>query len=248
MEAQSVNFGGFIPLSTVDWRGRAVCTVFLRGCPVRCSYCHNSAILSGEDWRDCSEILGWIRNASILVSGVVFSGGEPTLQRDALLTLARGTREMGLGVAIQTNGVFPETIHAMLKEKLLDRVALDIKARWERYPNLLRYPCVDEVRRSLSLCRDAHRNGILTEFEVVITLFRGFEDEVAYIAREAGDTDLVLQQGVIRGVSPLSQEELCRIGSRLGRPVRVRSREGGEVICEGTRSGGIAGKRERNIL
>ncbi|HET6580251.1 MAG TPA: ribonucleoside-triphosphate reductase activating protein, partial [Methanoregula sp.] len=32
-----MNFGGFIPLSTIDWRGRAVCTVFFRGCPIRCS-------------------------------------------------------------------------------------------------------------------------------------------------------------------------------------------------------------------
>ncbi len=33
-----VNFGGFVPLSTVDWHGRAVCTVFFRGCSARCFY------------------------------------------------------------------------------------------------------------------------------------------------------------------------------------------------------------------
>ncbi|PKG32815.1 MAG: ribonucleoside-triphosphate reductase activating protein, partial [Methanoregula sp.] len=30
-----VNFGGFVPISTTDWRGHAVCTIFLRGCPLR---------------------------------------------------------------------------------------------------------------------------------------------------------------------------------------------------------------------
>jgi pyruvate formate lyase activating enzyme len=43
-----VNFGGIVPLSTVDWLGRASMVVFLRGCPLRCPHCHNKNLQTGE--------------------------------------------------------------------------------------------------------------------------------------------------------------------------------------------------------
>ena len=105
-----LNFGGFVPLSTVDWRGRSVCTVFLRGCPLRCSYCQNEAIQSGEDYRDIEDVIDMIKTSAPFISGVMFSGGEPAAQKDALVTLAKRVSEMNLVVGIQTSGHFFETI------------------------------------------------------------------------------------------------------------------------------------------
>ena len=45
-----VNYGGIVPLSTVDWLGRAALVVFLRGCPLRCPHCHNQKLQTGESW------------------------------------------------------------------------------------------------------------------------------------------------------------------------------------------------------
>ncbi|NMB77797.1 MAG: anaerobic ribonucleoside-triphosphate reductase activating protein [Methanomicrobiales archaeon] len=240
-----INFGGFIPLSTVDWRGRSVCTIFLRGCPVRCAYCQNSAILTGSDMREISEITGMIRGSLLAISGVIFSGGEPTMQKEPLLALARAAKKMGLAVGIHTNGVYPDTLQALIDSGLVDHVALDIKARWARYNNLLKGNYVEQVQKSLALCRDAHNNGYLPEFEVVITLFRGYDDEVAAIAQDAGDVDIVLQQGVTGKVKPLSETEMKGIADSLPRPVRIRTREGGEIVYEGDRSRRNARKRQR---
>ena len=235
-DAIQLNFGGFVPLSTVDWRGRSVCTVFFRGCPVRCTYCQNAAILDGQDFREINEVIALIKSTRLATSGVVFSGGECTMQKDALLALAHAARNLGLATGVQTNGVFPDTLEALIKDRLLDHVALDIKARWARYNNLLGGNYVKNVQRSLALCTVAHKNGALPEFQVVITLFRGYDDEVSIIASETGNVDLVLQQGVTESVPPLSEKELQHIADGLERRVLIRTREGGEIVYESDRS------------
>jgi pyruvate formate lyase activating enzyme len=227
----------------VDWRGRSVCTVFFRGCPVRCTYCQNAKILSGEDLREVDDIVEMIKSSLLAISGVVFSGGEPTMQRDALLSLARASRNLGLATGIQTNGIFPDVLETVIAERLVDRVALDIKARWARYNNLLGGNYVKKVQRSLALCREAHASGALPEFQVVITLFRGFDDEVPIIVSEVGDVDLVLQQGVTQEVPPLTEQEMRLIADGLVRSVKIRTREGGEVVHESDRSRRASRKR-----
>ncbi len=233
-----------MPLSTVDWRGHAVCTVFLRGCPVRCSYCHNRSIQDGEDYRELDEVVALIRSSRMLISGVVFSGGEPTMQPEPLKALVSASRKMGLLVGLQTNGVFPEVLSGLIAERLVDRVALDIKARWERYDNLLKERYSGPVKESLALCSDAKLAGDLPEFEVVVTLFRGYEDEVPYIAKVAGGVDLVLQQGMEGGVKPLSGDELRKVADRVGRVVKIRTREEGEVVYAGDRGRRVSGERQ----
>jgi pyruvate formate lyase activating enzyme len=260
-----VNFGGFISLSTVDWPGRAVCTVFLRGCPLRCSYCQNAAIQDGTDIRETEEIEGMIRTALPLISGVVFSGGEPTMQPGPLGELAQAAKGMDLAVALQTNGYYPNTLEALLSRGLIDRVALDFKTRWEGfsarpegYTAAVKASYPKEVSRSICICRAARDAGRLREFEVVVTLFPGNEAELAAIAKQAGDADLVLQQGEmkkfrghwvtsgdIEGCSlwnerelrkerpPLTFDELVELAGSIRRTVKIRTREGGEVRYEG---------------
>ncbi len=186
-----------------------------------------------------------IKGSLLAISGVVFSGGEPTMQKEALLELAQAAKKLGLATAVQTNGVFPDTLDSLVKAQALDRVALDIKARWARYNNLLGGNYVTRVQRSLELCREAHASGALAEFQVVITLFRGYDDEVPLIAEEAGNVDLVLQQGVTQSVPPLTEQEMKTIADGLSRSVLIRTREGGEIVYESDRSRRTSRKRER---
>ena len=211
---------------------------------MRCSYCHNAALLTGSDLRDETEIIELIAGSAPLVSGVILTGGEPTMQGDALASLARAGHELGLLVGVQTNGVYPRVLDRLIEEELVDRVALDIKARWERYARLFGVDRVDQVRESLELCRGAFLEGRLPEFEGVVTLFRGYEDEVNGIARELAGVPMVLQQGVVGDVPPLTLEELIAVAARIGRSCRLRTRESGEVKYEADRGCGAAGKRQ----
>ncbi len=259
-----VNFGGFVSLSTIDWRGRAVCTVFFRGCPIRCSYCQNEGIINGEDYRDIEEVKEMIRSSSPFISAVVFSGGEPTLQRDALVELARYAKHLRLDVGIQTNGLFPDTLVRLIDEQLVDKVALDFKSRFEGYSgrsgeSTFCYENYERnVRRSFRLCKNAYAKNILAEFEVVITIFYENEEYIEEISRLIGKIPLVLQQGehkILRLTGmppditegeyrvkkrqlqeryhPLTLDEIKRIADKLGRRVRIRTREVGEMVYTG---------------
>ena len=230
----NINFGGFVPLSTVDWRGRAVCTIFFRGCPVRCYYCHNRDIQTGEDLHDIDEIEDLIKESRLVISGVIFSGGEATMQKDAILELARRCKKMGLAVGVQTNGAFPDTLEAMIDEGVVDLVHLDIKTRWEHYPRMLKVgpEVVSRIKRSLELCREAYENKKLPELQIIITVFPGREEDVDYISRETKGLNLVLQQGVWGSIPPLEFEDLKKIADKIKRPVCIRTREDGEVLYD----------------
>jgi pyruvate formate lyase activating enzyme len=199
----TVNYGGCVDVSTKDWPGRAVCTVFFRGCPLRCSYCHNATIQTGEDERDIAELIAQIDTASLVVSGVIFSGGEPTMQPGPLIALARAAKDRGLAVGIQTNGYFPDTIARLLAERLVDRIALDYKTRWEGfskqwegYAKSCTQDYSRQVQRSIAICEDARMAGRLPEFEIVLTVFPGNEKEIIEIGEDLPRGNLVLQQGV----------------------------------------------------
>ena len=166
------------------------------------------------------------------------------MQPEPLKALAAASRQMGLNVGLQTNGVFPKVLGSLIAEQLVDKVALDLKARWERYDNLLKEKYSGAVRESLALCRDAKLSGNLPEFEVVVTLFRGYEDEVPYIAKTAESVDLVLQQGLDGGVKPLTGDELRKVADRVGRVVKIRTREEGEVVYAGDRGRRVSGERQ----
>jgi pyruvate formate lyase activating enzyme len=240
-----INFGGFVPLSTVDWRGRSVCVIFFRGCPVRCWYCHNSGILEGCDKRDVDEVLRMVRESSLLISGVVFSGGEATMQPAALFHLARAIKNMGLKTGLHTNGVYPEVIRTLIEEGLIDLIALDSKPEWNLNTVKGKEKTLFlEVMRSLDICTSGFHNGKLPEFEIVLTLFPGSGEQVDNIATKiADDVDLVLQQGEFTGVRSLTLSDLTAIANQLSRPVRIRMREQGEIYYEGTRDSGNAGIR-----
>jgi len=131
--------GGLTPLTTIDFPGRLAAVVFCQGCPWRCGYCHNTELLdaaapTAHTWADVERLLHARRG---LLDGVVFSGGEPTLQAALPDALAR-VRGWGFATGLHTAGMYPERLAALLP--LLDWVGLDIKAPLHRYDAITATP------------------------------------------------------------------------------------------------------------
>ena len=123
--------GGLQRWTSIDFPGRLAAVVFCQGCPWRCSYCQNPGLLDAraEPQLAWEEVLRFLHGRRGLLDGVVFSGGEPTLQA-ALPAAMREVRALGFEVALHTSGMYPDRLREVLP--LVDWVGLDIKAPWER--------------------------------------------------------------------------------------------------------------------
>ena len=127
---------GFQKMTMLDYPGRVACTVFTGGCNFRCPFCHNASLVTEIDednlW-DESEILEYLHKRKGIIDGVCITGGEPLMQRD-IADFIRKVRETGMPVKLDTNGSYPEKLRELVKEGLVDYVAMDIKNSKEKYP------------------------------------------------------------------------------------------------------------------
>lgn len=130
----TLRVGGLTPLSTTDWPGMLAAVVFCQGCPWRCGYCHNPGLIPPRSEHEVpwEEVMAFLRRRQGLLDGVVFSGGEPTLQKD-LISAMREVRALGFKIGLHTAGMYPSRLAAVLP--FVDWVGMDVKAPFADYPN-----------------------------------------------------------------------------------------------------------------
>ncbi len=113
--------------------------VFSQGCNFRCPFCHNGTLLASATPSSplipTSEILTYLAKRAGKISGLVISGGEPTMQRE-LSSFCRQVKKLGLAIKLDTNGSRPEVLSELLNHHLLDFIAMDIKAPLSSYAKL----------------------------------------------------------------------------------------------------------------
>lgn len=201
--AGDLQIAGLTPMSSVDWPGKLVATVFTQGCPWACSYCHNFAILDPRipgvvDWSRVEELMARRHG---LLDGVLFSGGEATRQV-ALVPAMRAVREWGFAVGLHTAGPYPQRLEAVLDEGLVDWVGLDIKALPEDYQAIIQRPHGGQKAwHSLEVVL-AHPG---VDYEVRLTVDAAGLDTAVQVATrlaEAGVRTFALQHVRLQGTSP----------------------------------------------
>ncbi|WMW24219.1 anaerobic ribonucleoside-triphosphate reductase activating protein [Methanolobus sediminis] len=229
-----VNYGNTVPISTVDWHGKVSIVFFLRGCPYRCPYCQNHELLFESNMVEASILEAEMKKSRPFVSSVVFSGGEPLMQKDAVIHLAKYAKKIGLLVGIHTNGHYPHVMAELMGEGLVDKFFIDVKAPLDNAESYAKAigcrdftdmhidpkVAVDKVSRSINLVLN---NGIELELRTtIIRDFMGSSDDVHNIARSINeltgrrDVVYVLQQGFadrallesLRDRKPLVRDEL----------------------------------------
>lgn len=133
-----MKIGGLQKVSLIDYPGAICAIVFSQGCNFKCGYCHNPELVDPERFGQCideKKIMEFLATRRGKLDAVSITGGEPTIQKD-LLGFVKKIKKMGFAVKIDTNGSQPQVLKDLLKAKLLDFIAMDVKAPLGKYERI----------------------------------------------------------------------------------------------------------------
>jgi pyruvate formate lyase activating enzyme len=172
-----IEIKGFQKHSLVDWDGKISSVIFLPYCTFRCPWCYaRDLVLESKKMPTIpfDEVASYIEEYKQFIDGVVITGGEPTMHT-GLPELCKKLKELEVLVKLDTNGTNPEMLKDLIKKKLIDYVAMDIKAPLtEKEYNKLNGNCdlLVKVKESISIIMNS---GIDYEFRT--TIVPGMHDE-----------------------------------------------------------------------
>ena len=117
-------------MSLTHWPGRIVSVLFVGGCTLRCVHCPSPHLVGWNVEKGViplDSVLDAIYRRRRWIDGVVVKGGEPLAHAETpgLLELLK---DFGLAVRVDTNGTRPRALERVIEERLVDYVALELKA------------------------------------------------------------------------------------------------------------------------
>lgn len=224
-----MKIGGFQKVSLIDYPGKISAVVFTQGCNFRCPFCHNPELVDPERFANRipePEILAFLEKRKGRLDAVVITGGEPTLQSE-LIPFTIHLKAMGYLIKLDTNGALPDVLENMLGRRLIDYLAMDIKAPLERYGEITKTKTdVERIRRSISLIMGS---GVDYEFRTTaVRSLLGLQELEAIGRLIPGAKRFVLQKFVptktldrdYLGESSYSDAELKTVVEKLAGVVR----------------------------
>jgi pyruvate formate lyase activating enzyme len=230
-----MQLGGTV-ISSLEYPGKVSLVIFTGGCNLRCPYCHNPEMISGGEEVPREEIEGKIRKERDFIDAVVITGGEPLLQCEEVKKLLEYSKKLGLLTKLDTNGGFPGRLSRVIK--LVDYVALDVKAPFDDYNYIIGSDIGDKVKKSMEVCANSP-----VYLECLTTYVPGLlnEGDMEKIAKSL-DCDLytlqqfrnrtVLDKKLHKTPNP-SRDELFKMGKNL-KPIfsnlKVKTAEFGEEM------------------
>lgn len=126
-----MRIAGLQKLTLLDFPEHMAATVFCPGCDFRCPFCHNASLVvpgrEGFPVMDAAEVRAFLEKRRGILDGVCITGGEPLLQPD-IADFCAELKGMGFAVKLDTNGSFPATLAHLVEKRLVDYVAMDMKA------------------------------------------------------------------------------------------------------------------------
>ncbi len=119
---EKINLNGIINDSVVDGPGLRT-VIFTQGCPHKCKGCHNPQSWSNKDnevWH-VDDLINHIKKISSFKK-VTISGGEPFLQKKAVLKICKSLKEEGFNIYIYSGYVFEDLIKDKVNYEILSNV------------------------------------------------------------------------------------------------------------------------------
>ncbi|MFH0803967.1 MAG: anaerobic ribonucleoside-triphosphate reductase activating protein [Candidatus Tagabacteria bacterium] len=217
-----MKIGGLQKLTLIDYPGKIAATVFTIGCNFSCPFCHNPELVDPLKIKEQPVIpenffFDFLESRKGMLEGVCVTGGEPVLQKD-LPEFIRKIKNLGFSVKLDTNGGNPEMLKKLIKEKLVDYFAMDIKGPLEKYQEIIRRKIdLGKIKKSIELIKDS---GIDYEFRTTILPEIHTKEDIIQITRDISPAKNYFLQQFRPGKTlepsfekekPYSSEELAEI-------------------------------------
>ncbi len=173
--------GGLQKMTLIDYPGKIAATVFTNGCNFRCPFCHNPELVHGSRFtvhgddrveKQVDEFFGFLETRKGKLDGVCITGGEPTLQPD-LVDFIKRIKELGFAVKLDSNGTRPDVLRELFEKKLVDYVAMDIKASPGNYQKVCGAKIdLERIKLSVDLIKNSR-----VDYEFRTTIVPGLHNE-----------------------------------------------------------------------
>lgn len=188
-----MKIASILPCSLVDYPGKVAVVAFTQGCNWCCPYCHNSELISKHrDGKVATRaIVECLESRPKSARNLVITGGEPTIHDD-LDAFISELRSVARFIKLDTNGSRPNMLSKLYAKRLIDFVAMDVKATPFRYSDItgksVRYT---EMYESIQLILGS---GVPHEFRTTVIDDFHVPNDFAIIGQSVeGARQLVLQ-------------------------------------------------------
>lgn len=151
-----MKIGGIQKTSLLDYPDTISAIIWTIGCNFRCPFCYNKDLVFGRVVTISEEeVLSFLEKRKVMLEGLVISGGEPLLQDD-IVSFAEKVKKMGYLIKIDTNGMYPEMLKELIDRKLVDYIAMDVKAPKNKYDSLSGVKTdIKKIEKSIEIIRSS---------------------------------------------------------------------------------------------
>lgn len=218
---------GLNKTTLLDYPGKVAATVFVGGCNFRCPFCHNGdLVLSSGEMPEISEdeVFSFLKKRKNVLEGVCITGGEPTLYKE-LPEFIWKIKELGYMVKLDTNGSNPDMMQELISKKMVDYIAMDIKAPIPGYAKVCGTNVdVEKIKKSVELLKTGKvpyefRTTIVKELhskEDILEIGKWLHGAENYYLQSYQETD----KNICQGFSAMEKEDLFELEKALQKYVK----------------------------
>ena len=181
---------GLQKLTLIDYPGKIACTVFLAGCNFQCPWCYSRELVLPEEIKKQpkiseKEFFDFLEKRKGILEGIVLCGGEPTVNKDLPDFVAK-IKKLGYSVKLDTNGSNPKMLKRLIKDKLIDYVAMDVKLPKEKYIKILKAK-INDIEESIKILKE---NRVDYEFRTTVVPTVLEKQDILKIAKWIGGPNI----------------------------------------------------------
>lgn len=211
-----MKLGGFQKTSLLDYPDNISAIIWTVGCDFRCPFCYNKDLVLGKVGNiPEEEIFAFLEKRKGIIDGLVITGGEPLMQKD-IVQFAEKVKKLGYLIKIDTNGMHPETLKELIDKKLVDYIAMDVKAPKKKYYSLTGVVTdIKKIEKSIEIIKNSKIDyefkttfapGLLGKHDI-IEIAKWLKDSKKYYLQQFKN-NVPLVSSKFQDVEPYSSDEL----------------------------------------